>query len=257
MRRIRLNHLATIAILSVSLAACEEEVKLAPVCEKIVFDERPFSVCRAAPGAIDLRLVRADETNDIYGQFDEVVRAFPDKQVRFAMNGGMYHDDRSPVGLYIEEGVEQQSIVLREGPGNFGLVPNGVFYFSGRSASVMESRAFHKKTSEIEAPFFATQSGPMLVIDGALHPKFRAESDSRKQRNGVGVAKDGTTYFAISDVPVNFHTFARLFRDELATPNALFLDGVVSKLYAPDLNRNDTGLDMGPIIVAIEPEPKE
>ena len=116
---------------------------------------------------------------------------------------------------------------------------------------VTESLAF-----EAEAPDarFATQSGPMLVIDGALHPRFNADGPSRKRRNGVGVTADGATlYFAISDVPVNFHSFASLFRDKLNTPNALFLDGYVSKLYAPEIGRNETGLDMGPIVGVVRP----
>ena len=94
----------------------------------------------------------------------------------------------------------------------------------------------------------------MLVIEGELHPAFNEDGPSRKRRNGVGVSEDGQIlYFAISDVPVNFHSFATLFRDELDTPNALFLDGYVSKLYAPDLGRNEAGLDMGPIVGVTRP----
>ena len=163
------------------------------------------------------------------------------------MNAGMYHDDRRPVGLYVENGEQVASLVTREGPGNFGLLPNGVFWIDAESAPhVTESLAFEALAPEVR---FATQSGPMLVIEGELHPAFNEDGPSRKRRNGVGVSEDGQTlYFAISDVPVNFHSFATLFRDELDTPNALFLDGYVSKLYAPHLGRNEAGLDMGPIV---------
>lgn len=67
-------------------------------------------------------------------------------------------------------------------------------------------------------------------------------------RNGVGVGADGTLFFAISDAPVNFHTFGRLFRDALGTPNALYLDGSISRLYDADGGRHDAGWPMGPII---------
>ena len=91
------------------------------------------------------------------------------------------------------------------------------------------------------------------VLDGQLHPDFNADGPSRKRRNGVGLSADGRhVYFAISDAPVNFHSFARLFRDHLGTPNALYLDGVVSRLYAPDLQRDESGLDMGPIVAVVE-----
>jgi uncharacterized protein YigE (DUF2233 family) len=62
------------------------------------------------------------------------------------------------------------------------------------------------------------------------------------------VAADGTAYFAISERPVTFHQFARLFRDRLKTPDALYLDGNVSRLYAPDLGRDDAGFAMGPML---------
>ena len=92
----------------------------------------------------------------------------------------------------------------------------------------------------------------MLVIGGTLHPAFNPDGTSRKRRNGVGLSADGKTlWFAISDAPVNFDTFARLFRDRLGTPDALYLDGVVSRLYAPSLGRDDGGLDMGPIVAIV------
>ena len=94
----------------------------------------------------------------------------------------------------------------------------------------------------------------MLVNDGALHPRFLVDSDSVYIRNGVGVSADGkTAYFAISDSRVTFHQFARLFRDVLNTPNALYLDGSISRLYAPELGRHDRGLPLGPIIGTVVP----
>ncbi|MBT8408800.1 MAG: phosphodiester glycosidase family protein, partial [Alphaproteobacteria bacterium] len=99
---------------------------------------------------------------------------------------------------------------------------------------------------------YATQSGPMLVIDGRLHPRFLPRSDSRFVRNGVGVTENGSLIAAISNRPVNFHRFARFFRDVLKTPNALFLDGKVSRLYAPGLDRHDLGFPMGPMLGVVE-----
>jgi uncharacterized protein YigE (DUF2233 family) len=92
----------------------------------------------------------------------------------------------------------------------------------------------------------------MLVIEGALHPRFIPGSDSLNIRNGVGVAPDGRLFAAISNERVNFHMFARFFRDVLGTPNALFLDGKVSRLYAPELRRHDLGFPVGPLIGIVE-----
>ena len=136
-------------------------------------------------------------------------------------------------------------IVTRDGPGNFGLLPNGVFCLTADKALVVEARAF---AADPPACRFATQSGPMRVIDGKLHPRFLEGSDSLHVRNGVGVTENGRMLAVISDRPVNFHRFGRLFRDVLKTPNALFLDGKVSRLFAPALGRHDLGFPMGPIL---------
>ncbi len=93
------------------------------------------------------------------------------------------------------------------------------------------------------------QSGPMLVIDGDLHPRFLPDSTSRYIRNGVGTSADGKrAVFAISGIPVTFHQFGRLFQDGINVPNALYFDGKVSRLYAPELDRSDAGFRLGPIV---------
>lgn len=97
----------------------------------------------------------------------------------------------------------------------------------------------------------ATQSGPLLVRNGVLHPAINAASTSRLLRNGVGISGD-TVIFVISEQPVNFYEIATYFRDELHCPDALYLDGVVSSLYSTDLQRNDSTVDLGPIIGVVQ-----
>jgi uncharacterized protein YigE (DUF2233 family) len=94
----------------------------------------------------------------------------------------------------------------------------------------------------------------MLVIDGRLHPRFDRASTSLKARNGVGVRADGKVMFAISQGEVSFDAFARLFRDGLNCPNALFLDGgSASSLYAPSLNRHGNAtVSLGPMLAVFE-----
>ena len=214
-------------------------------CRDVTFDALPFTVCDVQASE-DLRLFALGPDGNL-GSFTAVndLLAGDGKSLGFAMNAGMYHRDRSPVGLFVAGGTQAAPLITRDGPGNFGLLPNGVFCV-GDTFAVIESRAFADTKPTCR---YATQSGPMLVIDGALHPKFLPDSPSTYIRNGVGVRADGqTAIFAISDVAVNFHTFARFFRDALGTPNALYFDGSISRLYAPDLNRHDAGLPMGPII---------
>jgi Predicted periplasmic protein len=222
-------------------------------CRDTTFEAQRFTLCHATAGD-DLRLFLTDAEGQVFGSFGRIAAALEPAGERlvFAMNAGMYHADRQPVGLFVEEGAQRAGIVTREGPGNFGLLPNGVFCIGEGAFAVIESRRF------AEAPpacRFATQSGPMLVIDGALHPRFLPDSDSRHIRNGVGVSADGTeVWFAISDEPVTFHRFARFFRDALGVPNALYLDGSISRLYAPELERDDWGVPMGPVVGLVAPQ---
>ncbi|MEO1788514.1 MAG: phosphodiester glycosidase family protein [Pseudomonadota bacterium] len=232
-----------------ALAACAfcAGLSAANACETIRFEETPFTVCAVDPATEDLRLWHSAADGSVLGTFDRVKDVLADEGLTLgvAMNGGMYHDDRRPVGHYVEAGVEAMRLVTSEGPGNFGLLPNGVFCIAGDAAHVIETTAF---AAAAPACDFATQSGPMLVIDGALHPQFQPDSTSRFIRNGVGVQGDGTVVMAISDSAVTFHQFGRLFRDHLQTPNALYIDGNVSRLYAPALGRHDFGFPMGPIL---------
>ncbi|WP_299151687.1 phosphodiester glycosidase family protein [uncultured Tateyamaria sp.] len=225
----------------------------AAACEDIRFDDTSYTVCTVNLTTQTLDLFLRDEDGNIYGQFSAVDRALQaeGRQLGFAMNAGMYHDDRAPVGYYVEDGTEQMRVVPNAGPGNFGLLPNGILCLRPGRADVIETSRFVEDAPECS---HATQSGPMLVIDGALHPRFLPDSTSRYIRNGVGTSADGkTAVFAISNSAVTFHEFGTLFRDHLEMPNALFLDGNVSRLYAPDINRRDIGFSLGPIIGTVEP----
>lgn len=221
-------------------------------CRADSFDGTPFTLCEVTAGQ-DLRLFLNDPSGApllSFARLSALLEAQGQRLV-FAMNAGMYHQDRAPVGLFLAEGVESGRLVTRDGPGNFGLLPNGVFCIRDDGFAVIESRTYQQAPPDCR---FANQSGPMLVIDGALHPRFREGSDSVNIRNGVGVSADGQrAVLAISDLPVNFHAFARLFRDHLGLPNALFLDGSISRLHAPDLGRSDWGAPMGPMIGLVEP----
>lgn len=216
-------------------------------CRKVNHLTDIYTVCTFDPVTDDIRLYAADDRGKPYGSFGALETSLWSERrfIRFAMNGGMYEQDQTPVGLYIENGRQQKSLDTGGGWGNFRLLPNGVFYINSGKVGVMETHAF---ASSGLKPAYATQSGPMLVIDGALHPAFLADSNSVKIRNGVGVAPDGKAIFAASDGAVRFHDFATLFRDVLGCRNALFLDGSISSLYVPEWRRRDSAFPLGPII---------
>ena len=210
-----------------------------------------YTVC-TVENAATLNLWLNDSDGFIIGEFFALKEQLAEQgqTLAFAMNGGMYHEDRRAVGLFIADFKKQARIVTREGPGNFALLPNGVFCVAGQTAQVIESRTFAANPPECR---IATQSGPMLVIDGKLHPKFTPDSTSKKRRNGVGVDLQGRSHFVVSNGFVRFHDMATLYRDVLDSPNALFLDGTVSRLYSAEEGRSDAGARMGPIIGQVLP----
>jgi uncharacterized protein YigE (DUF2233 family) len=221
-------------------------------CQRLTHDGQGYTICEVA-AQDDLRLFLTAPDGMPFGGFDRIDAALAVEGARlgFAMNAGMYHPDRSPVGLYLDPDGEVARIITAAGPGNFGMRPNGVFCIGAGSFAVVESRAFAEALPDCR---YATQSGPMLVIGGELHPRFLVDATSRYVRNGVGVTPDGQrALFAISDRRVTFHEFARLFRDALGTPDALYFDGNVSRLHAPVLNRSDRGRPLGPIVGTVVP----
>ncbi len=217
-------------------------------CEPYRFEGQHFTVCTIDLRQFTLRLFWQDEEGNPYGAFHRLPAETGDGRLVFAMNAGMYRPDQSPAGLYIENGETYREANTADGPGNFHMKPNGVFFVADGRAGVLETERYLAVDPPSE---LATQSGPMLVIDGRIHPRFLPDSTSRKRRNGVGVVDAHTVVFAIAEGFVTFHQFARLFRDEFGADNALFLDGSMSSLYAPDLGRLDALRPMGPIIGAI------
>jgi uncharacterized protein YigE (DUF2233 family) len=218
-------------------------------CQNITYLGTKYSVCSFDPDEDELRLYYQDaQSGAVLRNFTRLTEVLErdGRELVFAMNAGMYHRDMSPVGLYVEGGRELAPLISGAGWGNFHLLPNGVFYLKDRKAAVMEALAYE---TEGLKPDFATQSGPMLVIDGEVHPKFLPQSDSLKIRNGVGVSADGRVHFAISEQPVRFYDFALLFKDHLKTPNALYFDGTISSMAMPALARFDRSYPMGPMVV--------
>lgn len=245
--RIAAGLLALAVLLSQAHAAGRDKQPCAPYS----FEGHSYTLCEAPLSRFDIRIFWRRPDGAAYSYLSALPRV--DKkggQLAFALNGGMFHPDYRPVGLYIEEGEELVRASRASGPGNFHLKPNGVFYAAEGEAGVLETGAFLKLKPKAQ---FATQSGPMLVIDGKLHPRIARANASAKMRDGVCV-RDRVTYFAISEEGVAFDTFERLFRDGLKCRNALFLDGgSAPALFVPSASRpGNSLLGLGPMIAVYE-----
>lgn len=237
----------------VVLFLCLQSVWVAaePFCSPLSYGGNAYSVCRIDLRETRLELFNLDGEGAPLGSFSALAESLSaeGKELGFAMNAGMFDEGLKPIGLYVENGTQAKKLNRRDGYGNFHVKPNGVFYITGNRVGVAATDAYVKLN---EKPDFATQSGPMLVIDGKIHPKFSPGGLSYKMRNGVGVLNAHTAIFVISENAVNFYDFALLFRDGLKCTNALFFDGTVSSLYSPELGRNDGFAALGPMVGAVK-----
>lgn len=163
------------------------------------------------------------------------------------MNAGMFGEDGQPIGYTVIGGNRVHPLNRASATGNFYMKPNGVFFGTGGKWRVLSTDAFADTIGK--RPEFATQSGPMLLVDGGLHPDIAPDGPSKKIRNAVGVDPAGRAHFVISDAPISFGKLARYYRDVLKASNALFLDGTVSQLWDPAKGRMDSGPPLGPLVV--------
>ena len=208
-----------------------------------------FTACRVDLNSDHLELFWRDDAGRPYRQFSALREALQvkGKTLVFAVNAGMYKPDLSPVGLFVVGRQELVPLNRHVGSGNFSQQPNGVFLVEGGSARVIATDDYDKERPK---PSLATQSGPMLVHGGEITTSavMNPNSTWRKIRNGVCAPSPDAVVFVLSESPVTFYEFASFFRDALHCREALYLDGTISSLYAPKLNRDDHGADMGPIL---------
>lgn len=194
----------------------------------------------------EVKMYWKDEQKNIFKSIQNLKNwlLLKDIELVFAMNGGMYTKTNTPQGLYIESSKRLIPIDTTSGKGNFYLKPNGIFY-------ITQNKTGHVcKTTEFDSlsnPLYATQSGPLLLINNKIHPAFKKGSKNLNIRNGVGILKNGKVHFAMSKKEVNFYDFALYFKN-LGCENALYLDGFVSRTYLPEKNWNQTDGNFGVII---------
>jgi uncharacterized protein YigE (DUF2233 family) len=220
-------------------------------CDLVDLRNVEATVCTVDTRRDRLQLFLRDEGGTHFKFFSALQRHLDrnDQHLVLGMNAGMYHADYDPVGLLVIDGQEVAPLNLQSAPGNFFMKPNGVFAVTASGPRIVES-SLYSNLREVE---LATQSGPLLVINGSLHPSFRKDSTSKYLRNGVGILNEHTVLLAITEQPVTFYEFATFFRDGLGCKDALYFDGGVSSLYSAALQRSDVRAALGPILAITEP----
>ncbi|MCH8960684.1 MAG: phosphodiester glycosidase family protein [Bacteroidetes bacterium] len=228
--------LAVALLLLWPLAGCSSLVQSLQNQECALHAARPFDVVEIDLDRHEVRLFWKQPDSQPFLTLDRVhawVTGQGDSLIA-ATNAGIYEPGYVPTGLFIEDGDVKHPLNLDDGAGNFYLKPNGVFLLTDTGARIVESSRFESVTEAIR---YATQSGPLLVSGGVIHPGFTPGSSNCRLRSGIGVSTEGTVYLVISNGALNFYDFATFFKEQLNCPDALYLDGAISSLYAPALGR--------------------
>ncbi len=203
------------------------------------------------PHKQDLRLFWKNKQGENYSNFNKLKQELEEENLElvFATNGGMFTKERKPLGLYIENGkILGKLNTTKEAYGNFYLQPNGILSISKDGIPRISTTTDYEGKDD----YYATQSGPMLVVNGGIHPKFNKESTSTHIRNGVGILPNGNLIFAISKKRINFHAFASFFLEK-GCNKALYLDGFVSRMYLPSKDWYQKDGNFGVIIGEVKP----
>lgn len=205
------------------------------------------------PKKSDLKFYWKNENGEILKSIQNLKSFIEAKNLTltFATNGGMFTDKYGPVGLFIQEGKTIKKINKSNGDGNFNWKPNGVFYITNDNTPVVCETDKFVNNGKIK---YATQSGPMLVIDNKIHTGFE-KSTSKYIRNGVGILPDNKVVFAMSKTEISFYDFAKYFQS-LGCKNALYFDGYVPRTYLPEKNWIQKDGNFGVMIGVTNPEKK-
>ncbi len=196
-----------------------------------------YDVVEVDPSRADIELHWKDREGaplETYSRLSELVES-RGRRLLAATNAGIFEPGLVPTGLWVEGGATLRRLNAREGSGNFYLRPNGVFYVARGGAGIVETSEY----PSLEGVREATQSGPLLVRRGALHPLLSPRGHSANVRSAVGVRPDGRVVFAVSRGEVTFYELATAFRDSFGCADALYLDGFISTLWAPSLDREE------------------
>jgi len=245
----RMALMGLLGVLAIALSHQAQAVS----CRQLGPSGTAYLVCRVDVKKERLTLHLTDSRGDRLESFEalgEDVKS-SGRKLSFAMNAGMFHPDFKPVGLLVIDGKSIAPLNRRSGSGNFFIQPNGVFLLDDQGARILTTDAYGQGEF---TPRLATQSGPMLVHEGRIPdtPAFSAKSRSRHIRNGVCAQSPEIAVFVITEAPVTLREFAVFFLGDLGCGEALYLDGSISSLYAPQLKKADDRAKLGPMFAVTE-----
>ena len=197
---------------------------------------------------IELRLL--DENGKPLGSFKRLKNELDGKgqDLIFSMNAGIYMQNQMPLGLYIENSKTYRKLNTKKNLyGNFYLNPNGVFLISNGKAHILESDLFNKFSRDHPIEY-ATQSGPLLLINGKYNKSLSKYDKNKVIRNAICINSRNEVTFSISKKSVSFSEMSRHLSEDLMCKSALYLDGSISGAYKDQITTSNFNL-YGPLFL--------
>lgn len=225
------------------------------VCRSVIFENTSLTHCLALPSRHTIATRLAGSEGEKFASLSVLAQTVDQEGVAFAINAGEFGEGGEPVGYFVEDSERLHPLETEAGEGDFYLAPNGVFFGSGDNWEIRTTDNFLENVTD--RPEWGTQSGPMLVIAGKLHPKIKHDGSTRMVRNAVGLDERGRAHFVISNAPISLGKLARFYRDELSAQNALMLDADASVLWNPATGRMDSGEGLGPFLLVTKKDTVE
>ena len=180
----------------------------------------------------NIKMYWKSDDGNAYKDIKNFISKSSEKKLLFVTNGGIYTENYTPEGLYIENYKLISELNLRNESGNFYMKPNGVFYIEDGKPKISDSEEFqHNKNIS-----YAVQSGPLLIKDGEINKEFSDTSKSFKIRSAVGLDNHNKVFFYMSRKEMSFYEFSKYAKDNLKCRELLFLDGTISKMYFSEDN---------------------
>src|SRR5215210_5218525 len=142
----------------------------------VTLKQATYVIIRVDLNAARIKLLWRNPAGVPYGSLGEAYRQVGGDLLALT-NAGIYSANQAPEGLHIEGDLTLSPLNLDNGDGNFYWKPNGVFYVTDDAAGIVEPEKFNS-LSERGSIQEATQSGPLLVINGEVNPDLKPDSRS-------------------------------------------------------------------------------
>ena len=176
--RARLGKSTCRGLMHASYPGRRRERDASAACAPKDFDGAKFTVCTFDPRHDNIRLFFTGTDGKPYGSLSALACGAKGEGRKAYVRDERWHVQQDQSRRPLCRGQPQAARGRHARRCNeFHMKPNGVFWIGDGVAGVTETSRYLANTPPAR---YATQSGPMLIVDGKIHPKIRPNGTSRR-----------------------------------------------------------------------------